>query len=1213
VHPSRIHYGQWLVYVILSIAFHVVSAHALTISNVAVVVYTSSAVVTWTTDAPATTQVQLSGADGTGIFRYPRFPESTLITNHSQVIPNLDPGSLNNVIVFAQDSSGVAAASPIIPFTTASVDSSAALDFDFYFTGPLTVYAGSDLYISLHHALTAGSTFESYSFLSFAGLPTTIQPHLICVANNDASDDSKDFYQDIAGHINCPTYYPTTLANMRLRTSATTAPQTYTMTTVIESHGIQKTLSYSFTVLPAPAPTPKAVLTAIPAIPGLAKWEGLMTTLGANWCHQMDMLPVGWEGAVWYYDGGRVYQQIADYTHNPATWLPCAQSILSKYQTYVNDNTGNIPGWRKFPHGLAMDYWRTGNSKSKNAVLNLNSRMDNGLGGGSSDIWSERELAYAIDVMVTAEQITGTRNPWLTKAIDFAIGQVGQFTDDGLIFNQPFFDGVLVEALIQYYSVSHDPRIPPTVKKMLDFIWSYGYNPQTHAIVYNVMGSPNGEVQDLNDLVAMGYAWYWALTGDDVYRQRGDDFFVHSLDTDISFSGKIFSQTYRMTFDFVRYRSGQWISTTDPAANAQDITQPVISGLRSEVQTDDFAALTWTTDEQSDTQVEYGFTTDYGSLSVLADTGAGMLRQHSVNLGGLAADSTYHFRVRSRDSSGNLAVSSDQTFRTTSNSVRPPPWIDPSWRYRKQIALHHEQVAGHFPLKDFPVLISIIDSDVAGVETGNGSGIVFTDGNGQRVPFEIESYDARTGALIAWVKVPYLSPTIDSVICLYYGVPATVNAHDKEALWSDGYLGVWHLGMGDSLAKDSTAHALHGSMSTAPVLPAAGIIGSAGQFAGYRPPTYLNSPRFLQMGTGTLLQNTDSNQLTLEAWIKRASPNDGGTIINAGGGGVGGYSWSVGGTGAGAQTNRIYLFKSGAASIAPHGDVPTDTEWHSLVAVFNGSALTSYVDGRPQETMSVAANTFDPAASPLTIGSYDNANDFFGTLDEIKVSNVARSSDWILTEFNNQHSPATFVRPTDPETYDKFSQLDINWPATVRLDDTLKVPSERWSVARVEWEFVPVRFGASIAAAHTQSTAAGTVSFSTMGGAVTPAQQHLNPGEYQVTVTLIAINGVAQARGSRAVTLVASGHSAVKVYPNPWRSDKHATHPSITFDGLTIGTTIKLFTVSAREVKELHTDGPSIAWDLTNDSGDKVGSGIYLYLITDGQGDKVRGKVAVIK
>ena len=69
----------------------------------------------------------------------------------------------------------------------------------------------------------------------------------------------------------------------------------------------------------------------------------------------------------------------------------------------------------------------------------------------------------------------------------------------------------------------------------------------------------------------------------------------------------------------------------------------------------------------------------------------------------------------------------------------------------------------------------------------------------------------------------------------------------------------------------------------------------------------------------------------------------------------------------------------------------------------------------------------------------------------------------------------------------------------------------------------------------------------------------------------------------------------------------------MTFAGLTIGTPIKIFTVSAHEVKELHTDGPSIPWDLTNDASDKVASGIYLYLITDGQGDKIREKLAVIK
>jgi hypothetical protein len=91
---------------------------------------------------------------------------------------------------------------------------------------------------------------------------------------------------------------------------------------------------------------------------------------------------------------------------------------------------------------------------------------------------------------------------------------------------------------------------------------------------------------------------------------------------------------------------------------------------------------------------------------------------------------------------------------------------------------------------------------------------------------------------------------------------------------------------------------------------------------------------------------------------------------------------------------------------------------------------------------------------------------------------------------------------------------------------------------------------------------------------------------------------------------------APKAYPNPWRSDKHAAHPSITFAGLTAGTTIKIFTTSGHKVRTLSPEpgAPSTAsWDLTNDKGENVASGIYLYVITDTAGDKVRGKVAVIK
>lgn len=97
-----------------------------------------------------------------------------------------------------------------------------------------------------------------------------------------------------------------------------------------------------------------------------------------------------------------------------------------------------------------------------------------------------------------------------------------------------------------------------------------------------------------------------------------------------------------------------------------------------------------------------------------------------------------------------------------------------------------------------------------------------------------------------------------------------------------------------------------------------------------------------------------------------------------------------------------------------------------------------------------------------------------------------------------------------------------------------------------------------------------------------------------------------------ANTALLSNPFNVNVHPNPWRSDKHAGKNMI-FDGLTVGTSLKIFTMSGHKVKEIHTDGPSVSWNLTNDSGDKVGSGIYIYVLTDQQGDKTRGKIAIIK
>ena len=61
---------------------------------------------------------------------------------------------------------------------------------------------------------------------------------------------------------------------------------------------------------------------------------------------------------------------------------------------------------------------------------------------------------------------------------------------------------------------------------------------------------------DLTNLVAPAYAWYWRFSDDDKYRKEADEMFEHALDTNIGYSGKIFSQNYRWSFDYVRWRSG---------------------------------------------------------------------------------------------------------------------------------------------------------------------------------------------------------------------------------------------------------------------------------------------------------------------------------------------------------------------------------------------------------------------------------------------------------------------------------------------------------------------------------------------------------------------------------------------------------------------------------------------------------------------------------
>jgi hypothetical protein len=103
-----------------------------------------------------------------------------------------------------------------------------------------------------------------------------------------------------------------------------------------------------------------------------------------------------------------------------------------------------------------------------------------------------------------------------------------------------------------------------------------------------------------------------------------------------------------------------------------DTTPPVISGISSGSITNTGATISWTTNEAADTQVEYGTTASYGQSTTLNST---MATSHAQVLTGLTANTLYHYRVKSRDAAGNLAVSADQTFTTAVPPDTTPPVI----------------------------------------------------------------------------------------------------------------------------------------------------------------------------------------------------------------------------------------------------------------------------------------------------------------------------------------------------------------------------------------------------------------------------------------------------------------------------------------------------------------------------------------------------------
>jgi hypothetical protein len=290
-----------------------------------------------------------------------------------------------------------------------------------------------------------------------------------------------------------------------------------------------------------------------------------------------------------YYDAERVYYQIADYTGD-ASWLQCANLAEQFYRDlYVFPNKGGVPGYWNFTRGLRIDYERTQDEQSKQAVIMLSKNAAYSADASPVNLTVNcafsREVAYAIMGFLNAEALGESPRARKAEFITQALGHIDQwFIGKTCPYVRPFMVGLTLQALMQAYDSEPDERIPPAIDKALDGIWACCWVPFQQAFMYTNIVAPDGSggketAPDLNLLIAPAFGWRYLKTGNPIFRDRGDEVFSGGVQDAYLHGIKQFNQNYMASFDYVTWRKAADLKySSGPGGPSPSPTTPAPGG-----------------------------------------------------------------------------------------------------------------------------------------------------------------------------------------------------------------------------------------------------------------------------------------------------------------------------------------------------------------------------------------------------------------------------------------------------------------------------------------------------------------------------------------------------------------------------------------------------------------------------------------------------------
>ena len=349
--------------------------------------------------------------------------------------------------------------------------------------------------------------------------------------------------------------------------------------------------------------------------------------------------------------------------------------------------------------------------------------------------------------------------------------------------------------------------------------------------------------------------------------------------------------------------------------------------------------------------------------------------------------------------------------------------VENNWaNYSHKFSVTFGDYEGSETLANFPVLVKISQGSPSGFSYAdclkpNGGDLRFADADGNLLASEVDTWNSN-GVSLVWVKVPSL--TSSTKITAYYGCDS-VPTVDSASVWANGYVGVWHLGdAGNQTQTDSTTNHLHFLCHNKEVqnVDLAVSDGAVGGAVGFNKKGNGYGGLYLMDAESKLSGFMDC---TIEAWLYPTN-NATGTyyFVNETAAEAGPFSLIL----SGGKTPRMLSQTEGKSKFDYPGAFDTECSvdnWHHVAFARTGSSgsLGGYLNGARDITKSTSAGRLVTSTGQVVLGNrgvtlitwaadryINHTYSFRGYIDEVRVSNVVRSGDWIKATHDTVMEPS---------------------------------------------------------------------------------------------------------------------------------------------------------------------------------------------------------------